>query len=106
MKKIYLLFLSVALFQSIQSSAQWDTITKFNQVIDDLKTFESKLFIVGGFTKNYTNNCYWSAYYNGSTVSCHTNMIGGSGINKVDIFNNELYSVDALDYGGAMGVGM
>lgn len=108
MKKITLLFLSFVLFCSTALKAQqWDTVAKFNQVIEDLQTFNGNLFIAGGFTKNGTNNCYWSAYYTGSNIVCQSNTIGGSGIRKLDVFNGtDLYSADALDHGGVMGVGL
>lgn len=91
---------------SIKLYAQWDTITTFNQVIQDLQTFDNKLFIAGGFVQNETHTCYWSAYYDGSDIICHTNMIGGMGIRQLAVFNSLLYCVDALDYGGVSGVGV
>lgn len=88
------------------AQAQWDSITNFNQVIFDLKAFDSKLFIGGGFTKLNAQTCYWSAYYDGSGFTRHTDMIGGSGIDKLEVFNGELYAVGGLTFSSTIGVGV
>ncbi len=77
-----------------QTNAQFDTLTRFNQVIRDMIVFDNKLFIGGNFTKNQdTIMSYWTAYYNGSNVIPHSNPIGGGGPREFAVFNNELYAV-------------
>lgn len=103
MKKVIILIVFITCYGSLK--AQWDSIAMYNQVISDLKVFNGNLFIVGDFTKYQNYNCYWSSYYNGSIIVCNTNTIGGSGIRAIEVFNGELYSVDALYHGYAIGVG-
>lgn len=106
-KFIQSIAMAIALFYANGVKAQWDTITSFNQVIQDIKTFDNKLFIVGGFTKNeVTLTCNWSAYYNGSAIQRHTPMIGGSGINMISEFNGQLYSANSLQVGSSLGIGV
>lgn len=104
MKKNRLLIL-VALLSTATLSAQWDSVTKFNQVIDDLQVYNGNLFLAGNFTQNNGGTCYWSAYYDGFSIVPQTNMIGGSGIRKMEVFGTDLYCADALDHGSVMGVG-
>ncbi|MNE10091.1 hypothetical protein D3C87_396090 [compost metagenome] len=87
--------LLIFLFLGLQrSNAQFDTLTHFNQVIRDMIVFDNKLFIGGNFTNNQDSiHCYWSAYYNGSSIIRHTNLIGGGGPREFAVFNNELYAV-------------
>jgi hypothetical protein len=106
MKKNRLLILLLVICSSGMVRAQWDSVTKFNQVIDDIIPYNGNLFIAGNFTNNMGSTCYWSAYYNGSTITRHTNMIGGSGIRGMEVFGSDLYCVDALNYGFTSGVGM
>lgn len=104
MRKFYLLFLGVIMACSVD--AQLDTVTRFNQVIQDLEVFDSKLFIGGNFTQNEGSTCYWSAYYNGSSVTRHTGAIGGGGARELEVFDNELYNVGSMQLGFGIGVGV
>lgn len=104
MKKTYLLF--CGLISAINASSQLDTVTYFNQVIKDIQVFDNNLHIGGNFTQNEGSTCYWSAYYNGSSVTRHTNLIGGSGVRGLEVFDNQLYNVGAMDFGGTVGVGV
>jgi hypothetical protein len=101
-----LLILLVAISSSTLLKAQWDSVVKFNQVIEDLQVYNGNLFVAGGFTQCAGSTCYWSAYYNGITTTPQTNLIGGSGIHTMEVFGTDLYCVDELDHGGVTGVGM
>jgi len=102
-----LLFIAAFVFGGFSLlQAQWDSIARFNQAIYDMKTYNSNLFVVGNFTKINGNTCYWSTYYDGSSWAPHTNLIGGSGINGIDVFGSDLYAVDDLNHGGVSGVGL
>ena len=103
MKKAYLVVAALSAIMS--ANAQLDTVTFFNQVIQDIKTFDGKLFIGGNFTQNEGSTCYWSAYYNGSSVSTHTSLIGGGGVRQFEVFDNTLYNAGTMDFGGVLGVG-
>lgn len=103
MKSIYTL-IAILMLYSANLNAQWDTITTFNQVIVDMKSFDGKLFIGGNFTKNENNNCYWSAYYDGNSITRHTNPIGGLGVRALDVFVNELYAVGSMQHDFSIGV--
>jgi len=89
---------------SAKLQAQWNEVTSFNQVIDDMITFDGKLFLGGNFTKNENSTCYWTGYYDGSTINRHTTMIGGSGINEFAVFDGELYGVGSMQHGFSIGV--
>ena len=104
MKQILITILILMISILGLKAQDWETITGFNQLINDLEVFENKLFIGGGFTKNDDNTCYWSAYYDGNTVKRHTELIGGGGLRGLAVFNNDLYGVGALKHGGASGV--
>lgn len=101
MKKI--LFVA-ALFISGFSHAQWDTIAHFNQTIQNLKTFNGELFIVGNFTKCNDLDCYWSATYDGSNMTRHLAPIGGGGLLMLDYLNDEIYGVGSMIFGSTTGV--
>lgn len=101
-----LLLLTMALSGSTMLNAQWDSVAKFNQVISDIEVYNTDLFIAGNFTQHMSSTCYWSAIWNGTSISTHTSMIGGSGIREMEVFGTDLYCVDALNYGGVIGVGM
>lgn len=103
MKKIYLISALFALSTS-NIYAQWDTITSFSSYVSDLKTFDGNLYIGGNFMGSQGDTCFWSAYFDGLTLIRHTTLIGGSGIRAFDVFENELYSVDALHHSFALGV--
>lgn len=104
MKQNYLFVLGMLATATV--NAQLDTVTAFNQVINDIKVFDNKLFIVGGFTQNQGATCYWSAYYDGSSITRQTSMIGGSGARKLEVWDNDLYHVGALQFGSSVGVGL
>jgi hypothetical protein len=40
------------------SGAQWVQVGQFNQFINDLQTFDGKLFVGGSFTQFEGNTCY------------------------------------------------
>lgn len=103
MKRISL-FLAAVTVSATQLSAQWDTIAAFNQVISDMKSFDGKLFIGGNFTKYEGQTCYWSAYYNGSSITRQPSMIGGTGISAMDVHDGELYAVGGMEHGSVIGV--
>ncbi|MBL4734287.1 MAG: T9SS type A sorting domain-containing protein [Flavobacteriales bacterium] len=104
MKTIYLLLAFVLLYTTNLKAQQWDTITSFSQKILDLKSFNGSLYIGGNFTKNEGNNCYWSAYYNGTSIFRHTTIIGGGGVDAFDVFDNELYAVGSMQHFMSIGV--
>ncbi len=104
--KTSIICFALTLLTFTQLHAQWDTITYFSKEIADLKTYDGKLFMGGNFTKNEGQSCYWSAYYNGSSIVKHTNMIGGSGIDMMDVFDGFLYAVGTMEYFGSMTVAM
>ena len=104
MKKFYSLLAGIMVLGT--AHAQLDTVTRFNQVIQDLQTFDNKLFIGGNFTENEGSTCYWSAYYDGNNITRHTTLIGGIGIRNFAVFDNELYNVGAMDFGFSTGVGL
>ena len=85
-------------------SAQWTDETYFNQIIMDVYPFEGDLFIVGGFTEREGNTCYWSAKYNGSSYVNQSTLIGGSGLDEMAAFNNELYCTGSLSNGFSTGL--
>ena len=97
-KKFNLLFLfSILLFTEVFSQ-QWDTVANFNSYITCLKSFNNKLFIGGDFTESTNNasDCYWSAFYDGTTLTPHSPVTPGSGIDDFEIFNNELYAASGM----------
>lgn len=105
MKKFTSIITFMLIFSSlVRADAKWDTIAYFNQVVSDLKTFNGALFVGGNITKVNGNTSYWSAYYNGSSWTRHTSMVGGSGIDQFAVFNNQLYAADALEHYMSMGV--
>lgn len=104
MKNTFIFTFSVLILFSINLNAQWDTISYFNQDILDIETYDGKLFLGGNFTANEGSTCYWSAYYNGSSINRHTYMIGGSGIRGLDEFDGDLYAVGALHHGSYTGI--
>ena len=97
-KKITLLFTFSTILFTNAFAQQWDTVANFNSYIVCLKTFNNKLFIGGDFTNstNNTDDCYWSAYYDGSTLTPHSPVTPGSGIDDFEIFNNELYAASGI----------
>jgi len=105
MKKITSILAFTMIFSTlVKADAKWDTIAYFNQVVEDIKSFNGNLFVGGNLTKVNGNTSYWSAYYNGSSWTRQTNLIGGSGISQFAIFDNKLYTVDAMDH--SMGIGV
>lgn len=104
MIKTYSILIVFLLVISNNVYSQWDTLSSFNQVIIGLKTFNNKLFMGGNFTQNEGNNCYWSAYYDGSIIQRHLTQTPGSGIRKLEVFNNELYSVGTMSFSSMIGV--
>ncbi|PCH94490.1 MAG: hypothetical protein COB85_05580 [Bacteroidetes bacterium] len=103
MKPNYLLVTILVLF-STDLKAQWDIITSFNNAIMDMKSHNGNLYIGGGFTKNDNSTCYWSAYYDGTSIMRHTNLIGGGGVRKLDEFDGDLYAVGDMLHGSVIGV--
>jgi hypothetical protein len=51
-------FTLVIIFASFRSGAQWVQVGQFNQFINDLQTFDGKLFVGGSFTQFEGNTCY------------------------------------------------
>ncbi|HLG33741.1 MAG TPA: T9SS type A sorting domain-containing protein [Bacteroidia bacterium] len=84
--------------------AQWDSIVRFNQVVEDMVIYNSDLFIAGGFTQYDGNTCYWSGSYDGSSLTPHTTLVGGSGIRKMAVFGTDLYAVGMLSHSISIGV--
>ncbi len=86
------------LFGVLPLKAQWSDVGTFNQSINDLKSHAGSLWIGGNFTKVNAMTCYWSAAYNGSTYSLHTNLIGGTGVKRFEVFNNTLFNAGGMDF--------
>ncbi|HIN39430.1 MAG TPA: hypothetical protein EYM84_04075 [Flavobacteriales bacterium] len=64
-----------------------------------MKSFDGKLFMGGNFTNNENSTCYWSAYYNGISITRHTSLIGGGGVRALDAFDGELYAAGDMQHG-------
>lgn len=86
------------LFGALPLKAQWSDVGTFNQAINDLKSFSGSLWIGGNFTKVNAMTSYWSAAYNGSTYTMHTNLIGGTGIKRFEVFNSTLFNAGGMDF--------
>lgn len=101
MKKTAFPKIAISLFAllaaNISLSAQWADLGTFNQSMNDLKTFSNKLWIGGNFTKVNNMTCYWSASYNGSAYTLHTNLIGGIGVKRFEVFNNTLFNAGGMN---------
>lgn len=104
MKNVYFSLISILI--GFSASAQLNVVTSYNQVIRDLIVYDGDLHIGGNFTENEGNTCYWSSYYNGSTITRHTTLIGGNGIREFAVFDNDLYNVGAMQFGSSIGVGV
>ena len=78
-------------------NAQWTDVGTFNQSMNDLKSYSNQLWIAGNFTKVNGMTCYWSASYNGSSYSLHTELIGGIGIKRFEVFNGALFNAGGMD---------
>ncbi|MBP6811650.1 MAG: T9SS type A sorting domain-containing protein [Saprospiraceae bacterium] len=79
-------------------NAQWTDVGTFNQSMNDLKSYSNQLWIGGNFTKVNNMTCYWSAAYDGASYSLHTNLIGGIGIKRFEVFNGTLFSAGGMDF--------
>lgn len=95
--KIILSYLTSCLFLVGIVRAQYVEIGTFNGVLEDLKVYNSELFIGGNFSTLNGNPSYWSAIYNGSSFTNHTNLLGGSGINRFGIYDFDLYATGSVD---------
>ncbi|MFN0034434.1 MAG: hypothetical protein ACKVUS_05155, partial [Saprospiraceae bacterium] len=102
MKKLFCSKTTILLFSIlvgiIPLNAQWTDVGTFNQSMSDLKSYSNQLWIGGNFTKVNGMTCYWSASYNGSSYSLHTNLIGGIGINNFEVFNNTLFNAGGMNF--------
>ncbi len=103
MKNTFFLLITLCLF-SHQAQAQYDSITTFNGPIHDFQTFDNKLFMAGDFIKNGNQNCYWSAYYDGTRLTRHSTMIGGTGLSALAEFDGELFGVGSIQHWQSIGV--
>jgi hypothetical protein len=97
-KTVFLLILLLTGSHSLK--AQWTEVGTFNQFIADLKSFSGQLWVGGNFTKVNGESSYWSAAYEAGSFSLQPNLIGGVGINRFEVFNNELFATGGLDIGG------
>ncbi|MDB5227964.1 MAG: hypothetical protein JWN78_2157 [Bacteroidota bacterium] len=103
-KYLHLLF-TLSLFISFSTKAQtWTTVATFNQVIDDLKSYHGNLYIGGNFYQRDGNTSYSSSFYNGSTFTDQPTLIGGTGVNRFEIYKNELYATGGITIESSIGL--
>lgn len=87
-----------------KGNAQWSEVSSFNQVIDDIHTFNGTLFIGGNFSKRNGNTCYWFTQLTGSSFNDQTIIIGGSGVSRFETYNNTLWCTGDFNIGSSYAV--
>lgn len=102
MKKIFILLFSAA--ATVGYGATWTEVKSFNGSVNDLKAFNSLLFVGGDFTSSNGAAAYYSSFYNGTTFTHNTTSVGGTGISEMAVFNNEVYNVGGMNFGAVTGV--
>lgn len=65
---------------------------------DDLKTFDNKLFIVGGFDMANDETSWRSCHWDGSNLIQHSAFLDGCGISALDIYHDSLFAVGGLQF--------
>ena len=104
MKKFFLLPAAFTVINSGSVSAQtWSSIATLTGMdcsygVDDLKTFDDDLYIIGGFRIANSDSSCWSCHWDGSNLIPHPAFVDGCGIYGLDIFHDSLYAVGGLQF--------